>query len=181
MDNLSICVLAHHCNFYTSVIKKVRKDCMSCSHLFHCRQVQCVERVHGGKVWGQGSVYSGIATCESPRTQIGVYSPSPRSQNLWPHGMCVADYAAHSPIPNSTVLYITKWGLPSASDPRAKNMGQHATKGTVLTSQSLSPWCDCRHLGSTLGSWRWQGINVRNPLWRRTLLKQAITLIAESV
>ena len=40
----------------------------------------------------------------------------------------------------------------------------------VLTSQSLSPWCDCRRLGSTLGSWRWQDINVGNPLWRRTLL-----------
>ena len=57
-----------------------------------------------------------------------------------------------------------KWGLPSASDPRAKNTGQRATKGTVLTSQSLSPWCDCRRLGSTLASWRWQGINVGNPL-----------------
>ena len=57
-----------------------------------------------------------------------------------------------------------QWGSPSASDPRAKNTGQRATKGTVLTSQSLSPWCDCRRLGSTLGSWRWQDINVGNPL-----------------
>ena len=57
-----------------------------------------------------------------------------------------------------------KWGSPSASDPRAKNTGQRATKGTVLTSQSLSPWCDCRRLGSTWASWRWQDINVGNPL-----------------
>ena len=28
---------------------------------------------------------------------------------------------------------------------------------------------DCRRLGSTLASWRWQGINVGNPLWRRAL------------
>ena len=42
-----------------------------------------------------------------------------------------------------------QWGSPSASDPRAKNTGQRATKGTVLTSQSLSPWCDYRRLGST--------------------------------
>ena len=62
-----------------------------------------------------------------------------------------------------------KWGSPSASDPRAKNTGQRATKGTVLTSQSSSPWCDCRRLCSTLASWRWQDINVGNPLWRRTL------------
>ena len=40
----------------------------------------------------------------------------------------------------------------------------------VLTSQSLSPWCDCRRLGSTLVSWCWQDINVGNPLWRRALL-----------
>ena len=32
-----------------------------------------------------------------------------------------------------------QWGSPSASDPRAKNTGQRATKATVLTSQSLSP------------------------------------------
>ena len=63
-----------------------------------------------------------------------------------------------------------QWGSPSASDPRAKNTGQRATKGTVLTSQSLSPWCDCRRLGSTWASWRWQDINVGNPLRRRTLL-----------
>ena len=67
-----------------------------------------------------------------------------------------------------------KWGLPSASDPRAKNTGQRATKGTALTSQSLSPWCDCCRLGSTLTSWRWQDINVGNPLWWRTLLSGAI-------
>ena len=42
----------------------------------------------------------------------------------------------------------SEWGSPSASDPRAKNMGQRATKGTVLTSQSLSPLCDCRRLGA---------------------------------
>ena len=66
--------------------------------------------------------------------------------------------------------HFTQWGSPSASDPRAKNTGQRATKGTVLTSQSLSPWCDCRRLGSTWASWRWQGINVGNPLWRRALL-----------
>ena len=47
-----------------------------------------------------------------------------------------------------------------------------ATKGTVLTSQSLSPWCDCRRVGSTLASWRWQDINVGNPLWRRALLTE---------
>ena len=52
--------------------------------------------------------------------------------------------------------------------------GPRATKGTVLTSQSLSPWCDCRRLGSTLGSWRWQDINVGNPLWRRALLAKAV-------
>ena len=46
--------------------------------------------------------------------------------------------------------------------------GQRTTKGTVLTSQSWSPWCDCRRLGSTWASWRWQDINVGNPLWRRT-------------
>ena len=62
------------------------------------------------------------------------------------------------------------WGSPSASDPRAKNTGQRATKGTVLMSQRLSPWCDCRRLGSTWASWRWQDINVGNPLWRRALL-----------
>ena len=67
---------------------------------------------------------------------------------------------------------VVEWGSPSASDPRAKNTGQRATKGTVLTSQSLSPWCDCRRLGSTLASWRWQDINVGNPLWRRALLLQ---------
>ena len=67
----------------------------------------------------------------------------------------------------STIL---QWGSLSASDPRAKNTGQHATKGTVLTSQSLSPWCDCRRWGSMLASWRWQDINVGNPLWRRALL-----------
>ena len=59
---------------------------------------------------------------------------------------------------------VSQWGSPSASDPRAKNTGQRATKGTVLTSQSLLPWCDCRRLGSTLASWRWQDINVGNPL-----------------
>ena len=64
---------------------------------------------------------------------------------------------------------VWQWGSPSASDPRAKNTGQRATKGTVLTSQSLSPWCDCRRSGSTWASWRWQGINVGNPLWRRAL------------
>ena len=63
-----------------------------------------------------------------------------------------------------------KWASPSASDPRAKNTGQRATKGTVLTSQSFSSWCDCRRLGSTWASWRWQDINVGNPLWRRALL-----------
>ena len=62
-----------------------------------------------------------------------------------------------------------QWGSPSASDPRAKNAGQRATKGTMLTSQSLPPWCDCRPLGSTLASWRWQDINAGNPLWRRAL------------
>ena len=54
--------------------------------------------------------------------------------------------------------------------------GQRATKGTVLTSQSLSPWCDCRRSGSTLASWRCQGINVGNPLWRRALLGLFIKL-----
>ena len=47
-------------------------------------------------------------------------------------------------------------------------------KGTVLTSQSLSPWCDCRRLGSTLASWRWQDINVGNPLWRQALLQYGL-------
>ena len=42
----------------------------------------------------------------------------------------------------------------------------------MLTSQSLSPWCDCRRLGSTWASWRWQDINVGNPLWRRALLNK---------
>ena len=28
----------------------------------------------------------------------------------------------------------------------------------------------CRRLGSTFASWRWQDINVGNPLWRRALL-----------
>ena len=73
----------------------------------------------------------------------------------------------------------TQWGSPSASDPRAKNTGQRATKGTVLTSQSLSPWCDCRRLGSTLASWRWQDINVGNPLWRRTLLVVCCYLLSK--
>ena len=59
---------------------------------------------------------------------------------------------------SDTVLKWLTCGSPSASDPRAKNTGQRATKGTVLTSQSLSPWCDCRRLGSTWASWRWQGI-----------------------
>ena len=70
-------------------------------------------------------------------------------------------------LPN---LWLSHWGSPSASDPGVKNTGQRATKGTVLTSQSLSLWCDCRRLGSTLASWRWQDINVGNPLWRRALL-----------
>ena len=70
------------------------------------------------------------------------------------------------------LLSILQWGSPSASDPRAKNTGQRATKGTVLTSQRLSPWCDCRRLGSTLASWRWQDINVGNPLRRRALLSR---------
>ena len=66
-----------------------------------------------------------------------------------------------------------EWGSPSASDPRAKNTGQRATKGTVLTSQSLSPWCDCRRLGSTLASWRWQDINVgKSLLLRCTQIKK---------
>ena len=65
-----------------------------------------------------------------------------------------------------------QWGSPSASDPRAKNRAQRATKGTVPTSQSLSLWCNCRRLGSTLASWRWQDINVGNALWRRTLLQE---------
>ena len=56
---------------------------------------------------------------------------------------------------------VTQWGSPSASDPRAKNTGQRATKGTVLTSQSLSPWCDCRRLGSTWASWRLAGYKRR--------------------
>ena len=30
--------------------------------------------------------------------------------------------------------------------------------------------CDCRRLGSTLASCRWQDTNVGNPLWRRALL-----------
>ena len=46
---------------------------------------------------------------------------------------------------------MTEWGSPSASDPRAKNTGQRATKGTVLTSQSLSPWCDLSSLGQHVG------------------------------
>ena len=71
---------------------------------------------------------------------------------------------------NTSLVLMLKWGSPSASDPRAKNTGQRATKGTVLTSHSLSPWCDCRRLGSTWASWRWQDINVGNPLWRRALL-----------
>ena len=75
--------------------------------------------------------------------------------------------------PNTKISSSTfqQWGSPSASDPRAKNTGQRATKGTVLMSQSLSPWCDCHRLGSTLVSWRWQDINIGNPLWRRALLK----------
>ena len=67
-------------------------------------------------------------------------------------------------LTEQTLPPVMQWGSPSASDPRAKNTGQRATKGTVLTSQSLSPWCDCRRLGSTLTSWRWQDINVGNPL-----------------
>ena len=69
-----------------------------------------------------------------------------------------------------------QWGSQSASDPRAKNTGQRATKGTVLTSQNLSPWCDCRRLGSALASWRWQDINVGNPLWRQALLETVSSL-----
>ena len=68
------------------------------------------------------------------------------------------------------LVNISKWGSPSTSDPWAKNTGQRASKGTVLTSQSLSPWCDFRCLSSMLASWRWQDINVRNPLWRQALL-----------
>ena len=79
-------------------------------------------------------------------------------------------YRSASEIPRLLLSDQDQWGSPSASDPRAKNTGQRATKGTVLTSQSLSPWCDCRRLGSTLASWRWQDINVGNPLWRRALL-----------
>ena len=67
---------------------------------------------------------------------------------------------------------VAQWGSPSASDPRAKNTGQRATQGTVLTSQSLSPWCDCRRLGSTLGSRRWQDINVGNPVWQWALFAE---------
>ena len=73
-------------------------------------------------------------------------------------------YSCNSPSFFGNDAAANQWGLPSASDPRAKNTGQRATKGTVLTSQSLSPWCDCRRLGSTLASWRWQDINVGNPL-----------------
>ena len=72
------------------------------------------------------------------------------------------------------IITSLKWGSPSASDPRAKNTGQRATKGTVLTSQSLSTWCNCRRLGSTWGTWRWQDINVGNPLWWRALLLEPI-------
>ena len=42
-------------------------------------------------------------------------------------------------------------------------------KGPCWRHRVLSPWCGCRRLGSTLGSWRWQDINVGNPLWRWTL------------
>ena len=78
----------------------------------------------------------------------------------------------------SSANFGRKWGSPSASDPRAKNTGQRVTKGTVLTWQSLSPWCDCRRSGSTWTSWRWQDINVRNPLWRRALLLAVVRAIA---
>ena len=47
-------------------------------------------------------------------------------------------------------------------------------EGPCWHHRGLSPWCDCRRLGSTLGSWRWQDINVGNPLWRRTLLVLAL-------
>ena len=84
-------------------------------------------------------------------------------------------------LPPPTMQHSQEWGSPSASDPRAKNTGQRATKETVLTSQSLSPWCDCRRLGSTLASWRWQDINVGNSLWRRALLQtHAVSFLEHS-
>ena len=43
-------------------------------------------------------------------------------------------------------------------------------KGPCWRHKSLSPWCDCRRFGSTWASWRWQDINVGNPLGRRALL-----------
>ena len=46
---------------------------------------------------------------------------------------------------------IAQWGSPSASDPRAKNTGQRATIGTVLTSQSLSPLVRLSSLGQHVG------------------------------
>ena len=83
--------------------------------------------------------------------------------------ICSGQKQSHASHCGQVLYRREQWGSPSAWDPRAKNTGQRATKGTVLTSQSLSPWCDCRCLGSTLASWRWQDINVGNPLWRRAL------------
>ena len=89
---------------------------------------------------------------------------SRRSGNVWISSLFLR--STHRVLWRGTCA---QWGWPSASDPRAKNTGQRATKGTVLTSQSLSPWCDCRRLGSALASWRWQDINVGNQLGRRAL------------
>ena len=91
-------------------------------------------------------------------------------------GMGFRVHKSYPIIPIANHFTKAQWGSPSASDPRAKNTGKRATKGTVLTPQSLSPWCDCRCLGSTLASWHWQDINVGNPLWLRALLQNHCNL-----
>ena len=116
----------------------------------------------GSSGWPFGGIWRGGGTTESlTASAYVVYS----AIKTW-----VMHLAHVSPPEPLLGIAVVKWDSPSVSDPRAKNTGQRATKGTVPTSPSWSPWCDCRRLGSTLASGRWQDINVGNPLWRWALL-----------
>ena len=85
------------------------------------------------------------------------------SMNGTRHSMNVTRYSRPTCATRHTESH-KKWGSPSASDPRAKIRANVPRRGTVLTSQSLSSWYDCRRLGNTLASWRWQDMNIGNPL-----------------
>ena len=112
-----------------------------------------------------------LGQCRLAHTQVNfVYSPTQSLKNkallYW------ANYTENIMQLHETSISAINYqpmGFAVRVRSAGQNTGQRATKGTVLTSQSLSPWCDCRRLGSTLASWRWQDINVGNPLWRRAL------------